>query len=923
MKRTLHSVIFLTSMLLLLFCLSGCSALEKMTPESDGHTAYGVDLPSDCWVTDCILLSEEPELEKLLGTGGESGLLSDYAIKNDGKGLGDYSGDYFDPGYLDYLVCLFYWDADNIDLTLDTYLKFTLVTDTQVLYDWQCVDVREHSVRILDADLEASVEMGRIANRLAISGTTGDSYTLGALVIPFQVEQAGTLYVDLRLEYAGPHTFSKTYIDSTAVAEVGLENTSKTRVSVENMTINYLTEESYQNGNYSEADLMSAPSMDAADICYMVLDAEIKTHADNNGQQSINLLAYVPEATFMDATIESTPTGRTEEAVVDGVTSIRANYTIPATADSVKKIRMVLKLESRCDCITDVNIFLVGDEGTITMGKNHVTAQMVAGTPTIRCELSADGTYYTVTGLWKHRIEELIIPDTYMGLPVTYVDIQTCITLPFPNDPPYIDNYHSFYWSSNYSDSIYFYYLIDNPYITSLYIGKNVVNCDLSQFKLCKSLEKIVIAGHAWAVENSYNFWPKLQELEYHGHGFLSQDTMDGYTQLHRLVLGDGVTQLEENLFEGFDNLQSVTLSPNITEIPDGCFRGCSSLTTIQGGSRISSVGDYAFEGCTNLETLDFGQLTSIGEGAFQGCSSLQKFGTVNTSTIANYAFADCSSLPWFNLSGVVTIGEYAFQNCKAFDRIVIPNSCEQIDEGAFFGTSNVKSLHIGRNLRTVEFGLLSDKTSLETISVNPASETYYVSGNCLLEKRSVWTLSYGYYAIGPELVVTCKNSVIPDDVVIIGVEAFSNRHDLTTLSLPEHVQVIASHAFENCSELQTISLPEKIVRIDSSAFAGCNNLQSIALPVSLISIGSSAFAGCSSLQSISIPDSVEEIGREAFWDCTSLAEVTMSSDWYIAKYSYPVYYANAELHIDTKKDAAEYLRKTYYEYMFSKTPLD
>ena len=92
MKRTLHSVIFLTSMLLLLFCLSGCSALEEMTEEpketqSKPNIVYGKEYPRDCWVTDCILLSEEPELEKLLGTGGESGLLSDYAIKNDGKGL--------------------------------------------------------------------------------------------------------------------------------------------------------------------------------------------------------------------------------------------------------------------------------------------------------------------------------------------------------------------------------------------------------------------------------------------------------------------------------------------------------------------------------------------------------------------------------------------------------------------------------------------------------------------------------------------------------------------------------------------------------------------------------------------------------------------------------------------------------------------
>lgn len=73
-------------------------------------------------------------------------------------------------------------------------------------------------------------------------------------------------------------------------------------------------------------------------------------------------------------------------------------------------------------------------------------------------------------------------------------------------------------------------------------------------------------------------------------------------------------------------------------------------------------------------------------------------------------------------------------------------------------------------------------------------------------------------------------------------------------------------------------SIPDTVVSIDIEAFSQCKELTSIVFPRNLKSIGCLAFENCISLSSIIIPESVIDMGYRMFSNCTGLRSICMQS---------------------------------------------
>lgn len=146
---------------------------------------------------------------------------------------------------------------------------------------------------------------------------------------------------------------------------------------------------------------------------------------------------------------------------------------------------------------------------------------------------------------------------------------------------------------------------------------------------------------------------------------------------------------------------------------------------------------------------------------------------------------------------------------------------------------------------------------------------------------------------IGDEAFSDCVNLTgikIPDRVIHIGEMSFQNCINLTRITIPDRVTCIGDHAFRGCRKLISINIPRRVVRIGMGMFGGCTNLTNITLPdrvtyigdsvfwgcKSLTSIGAGAFLHCTSLTSIVIPNSVTSIGKSAFSGCASLTDITI-----------------------------------------------
>ena len=131
---------------------------------------------------------------------------------------------------------------------------------------------------------------------------------------------------------------------------------------------------------------------------------------------------------------------------------------------------------------------------------------------------------------------------------------------------------------------------------------------------------------------------------------------------------------------------------------------------------------------------------------------------------------------------------------------------------------------------------------------------------------------SGGNYVSGNLIIpATAKDGDMEYSVTSIGMFAFSECSELTSVTIPESVTSIGDYAFYWCSGLTSVTIPGSVSSIGNSAFYQCSNLTSVTIGNSVSLIGAAAFYNCSSLTSVTIPGSVSSIGKSAFEKCSGL----------------------------------------------------
>ncbi|MEE1254158.1 MAG: leucine-rich repeat protein [Paludibacteraceae bacterium] len=338
------------------------------------------------------------------------------------------------------------------------------------------------------------------------------------------------------------------------------------------------------------------------------------------------------------------------------------------------------------------------------------------------------------------------------------------------------------------------------------------------------------------------------------------------------------VNSIENDAFNDCSAVTSIVIPNTVTFIGKFAFYGCSSLTSITIPNSIIKIGGYAFMGCSSLSAITIpSSVTFIGPCAFDSsyltsievetnnttydsrnnCNAI-----IETATNTLIIGCQCTIIP----NNITSIGNNAFDGCSSLNRIIIPHSVKKIGEYAF-----------------------SNCPSLASIKVETGNTIYDSRKDCnaIIETAT------------NTLVVACKNTFIPDNVVSIGDYAFDGCNSLSFITIPDSVKRIGNRAFYKCSSLMSITIPNSIISIGGGAFedSGIYNDDSkweegvlyisnclIAANENLCSIytiqdntrliGDYAFRYCEALTEIIIPDSVTSIGKYAFTECSSLASI-------------------------------------------------
>lgn len=436
--------------------------------------------------------------------------------------------------------------------------------------------------------------------------------------------------------------------------------------------------------------------------------------------------------------------------------------------------------------------------------------------------------------------------------------------------------------------------------------------------------------------------------------------------------VGDGSGSVEfapgttfgESAFAGCTGVVDVTLPSTLEVVPAGLFKG-SSVRRVVLPEGVKEIENSAFEGCTSLAVVELpSTLTRIGSAAFRASGIASVTIPENVTSIGERAFKDCDKLVSVTLNNKLQkIGRYAFAK-TAITSIVIPASVEQmggawdnsvISTGSSGGASGPSGPSGPSTIKPG--GALNPPSSGSTTTSVPADDADELTNSRVFKDcdalQSVTflgypTMMYGYTFEGCGALKTVEfhgawakiekgmfaNSAIteidlPDTVAIISEEAFAGT-EIEAIHFPASLNVLQAKAFIDCNSLTTFTVDanntnymakdgvlwskdettvvlypagktgevtfETGTKFAEYAFTS-SNLTKVILPSDLKEIVKGLFY--QSKLDVAIPNGVERIGSLAFASTTGIKNLVIPAsvvDCYSVSYiSSPFYCAGFE----------------------------
>ena len=235
---------------------------------------------------------------------------------------------------------------------------------------------------------------------------------------------------------------------------------------------------------------------------------------------------------------------------------------------------------------------------------------------------------------------------------------------------------------------------------------------------------------------------------------------------------GDIVTSIANHAFYASNEIQSIIVSNSITRIGAYAFSECSNLSNVILSDSVVVLGQSAFSDCEKLESITMSR---------------------NIVDIEDYTFYGCKHLKSITLyRSIYSIGYEAFYKCSNLENIIIPNSVSVIEGYAFAGCDKLTSMIIPNSVTDIGGGVFAGCTNLAQISVENENPCYFSKNNCIIS--------------GNEIVATCNNFTIPNDIGITSIGEYAISHiSATNITIPKNITNIEFMAITGCSNLKNI----------------------------------------------------------------------------------------------------------------------
>jgi len=139
---------------------------------------------------------------------------------------------------------------------------------------------------------------------------------------------------------------------------------------------------------------------------------------------------------------------------------------------------------------------------------------------------------------------------------------------------------------------------------------------------------------------------------------------------------------------------------------------------------------------------------------------------------------------------------------------------------------------------------------------------------------KKIDTFAFGHAEHEEDLCPNLKEIILPESVTEIRKFAFYQCKALVKIHLPENLKIIGREAFRKCIRLRDIVLPEGLTEIPYGLFESCYSLGEIHIPDSVMKIREKAFSFCG-LKKIEIPPQVQNMPPAVFDGYASIRYVS------------------------------------------------
>ena len=239
----------------------------------------------------------------------------------------------------------------------------------------------------------------------------------------------------------------------------------------------------------------------------------------------------------------------------------------------------------------------------------------------------------------------------------------------------------------------------------------------------------------------------------------------------------------------------------------------------------------------------------------------------------------------------VTAIDDETFRDCLRLESVTLNEHITTIGKKAFDHCYLLSEIYISASVTSIGSGAFDCCPQLGKISVSPDNTTYDTRGDCnaLIETAT------------NRLVIGCKSSIIPHDVVAIGEHAFYGS-GITSITMPPTVRRVEADAFNHCRRLTDVHISDVAAWCDTEfdnaaasplyarytvdslyyfdgyewvsratyikqmrLYVDDQLVTQLEIPSSVEHIKAYTFGNCSYLSSVTIPRSVKSVGTDAF----------------------------------------------------------